>query len=355
MNQPLDTLLKFLDRLNLDTAVIVSRSNKFYLTGYEYEEGYLLINASGIRLFVDPRFSIYARKQVSDAEVIESRQPMKELNKQLRKSKHIGFDGSALLQKDFIALTSGLKGKKYVFIDQHLLKMRAVKSAGEVGHIKKASSISGAAIKRLIFRLSSGWTEKQVAAMLNLEMINCGADDISFDTVVAFDEHAAYAHALPSNTVTLRGKRMILCDFGALYRGYHSDETHTFFAGTPGREEKKVYDAVLGAHNRAIDAVQPGMKASELDRVARGFLDKHGYGKYFGHALGHGVGLDVHESPSISYRSNDVLKCGMIFTIEPGVYIPDWGGVRIESMVYLSDKGKEVLTERHNPVLNLEV
>ena len=355
MNQPLKTLLKFLDRLNLDAAVIVSRSNKFYLTGYEYEEGYLLINASGIQLFVDSRFSIYARQQVSDAEVIESRQPAKDLNKHLRKSRHIGFDGSALLQKDFMVLTSGFSGKKFTFIDQHLLKMRSVKSTGEIDYIRKASSISGTALQRLIGRLSSGWTEKQTAATLDLELINSGADDISFDTVIAFDERAAYAHALPSNTVTLRDKRLILCDFGALYRGYHSDETHTFFTGNPGRDEKKVYDAVLGAHNRAIDAVKPGMKASDLDRVARGFLERQGYGKYFGHALGHGVGLDVHESPSISYRSKDVLKCGMIFTIEPGVYIPDWGGVRIESMVYLSDNGKEVLTGRQNPVLNLEV
>ncbi len=355
MNQPLKTLLKLLDRLSLDAAVIVSRANKFYLTGYEYDEGYLLIKNSGIILFVDPRFSIYARNLIKDAEVIESRQPIVELNNQLKKLSHIGFDGSTLLHRDFMLITSKLNRQKFLFIESHLLKMRAVKSAEEIDYIKKASSISGAAINLLIKRLSSGMTEKQVAAVLNLDLINSGADDISFDTVIAFDKRAAYAHAIPSNTVSLKNKRLMLCDFGALYRGYHSDETHTFFINELTSDAKKIYNAVLGAHDRAIDSVKIGMKASELDRVARVFLDKQGYGKYFGHALGHGVGLDVHESPSLSYRSKDTLKSGMIFTIEPGVYIPNWGGVRIESMVYLSNNGKEVLTHRHNSLINLEV
>jgi Xaa-Pro aminopeptidase len=355
MNQPLKNVRSLIDRLGLDAAVIVSRANKFYLTGYEYDEGYLFISSEGIQLFVDPRFSIYARNRVPDAAVIESKQPMIELNRHLKKLRHIGFDGSALLHKDFMVITSALSRQKFLFIEQHLLKMRAVKTADEVNFIKKASSASGAAIKRLIRGLSSGLTEKQVAAMLNLELINAGADDISFETVIAFDERAAYAHAIPSNSVELAGKRLMLCDFGAQYRGYHSDETHTFFINKPDSDAKKLYLAVRAAHDRAIDAAKPGMKASELDRVARGFLDLQGYGKYFGHALGHGVGLDVHESPSISYRSKDILKRGMVFTIEPGVYIQGWGGIRIESMVYLSNNGKEVLTKRHNPVINPEV
>ncbi len=342
-------------RLNLDAAVIVSRANKLYLSGYEYDEGYLCIDDSGMHLFVDPRFSIYAREHVPDAEVIESNRPMLAVSSFLKKKKRIGFDGSALLHRDFLAITSHLSGKQYVFLEQYLLGIRAVKAAGEVDCIKKASSVSGAAIRRLLPRLSPGLTEKQVAGMLNLEIINAGADDISFETVVAFDERAAYAHALPSNRVTLRNKRLLLCDFGALYSGYHSDETHTFFINTRDSRAKKLFAAVQGAHDRAVDAARAGMKASELDKVARDFLDRQGYGAYFGHALGHGVGLDVHESPSISPRSKDVLKTGMVFTIEPGIYIPDWGGIRIESMVYLSGNGKEVLTGRHRPVINLEV
>ncbi len=355
MNKPLKTLLKLLEKLNLDAAVIVSRANKFYLTGYEYDEGYLLINDSRIILFVDPRFSIYARNLIKDAEVIESRQPIVELNNRLKKMRQIGFDGSTLLHKDFMLITSKLNRQKFIFIEPLLLKMRSVKGSEEIDSIKKASYMSGAAINLLIKELSSDMTEKQVAAVLNLKIINSGADDISFETVIAFDERAAYAHALPSNTVSLRNKRLMLCDFGALYKGYHSDETHTFFINAIANDAKNIYNAVRGAHDKAIDSVKIGMKASELDRVARSFLDKQGYGKYFGHALGHGVGLDVHESPSVSYRSKDILKSGMIFTIEPGVYIPNWGGIRIESMVYLSNNGKEVLTRRHNPVINLEV
>ncbi len=354
MNTPLQDVLNLLSRLNLDTAVIVSKANKLYLSGYEYDEGYLCIDDSGMRLFVDPRFSIYAREHVPQALVMESYRPIRALNGYLKTRKHIGFDGSALLYRDFLAITAHLSGKKYGFLDQHLLRMRAVKTPGEIDCIKKASAVSGTAIRRLLPRLSPVLTEKQVAGMLDLELINSGADDLSFATVIAFDERAAYAHALPSNAVTLRNKHLILCDFGALYRGYHSDETHTFFLQSPDSRARKLYAAVQGAHDKAIDAAKAGMKASELDRVARDFLDKQGYGTYFGHALGHGVGLDVHESPFISARSKDVLKCGMVFTIEPGIYIPDWGGIRIESMVYLAKNGKEVLTGRHRPVIKVE-
>lgn len=355
MNKPVSNLLKLLDRLHIDAAIIVSKPNKFYLTGYEYEEGYILIDRSGIRLVVDPRFTIYAKNLLSDGDVIESRQPAKELRRLLKRYRHIGVDGSSLLHRDFVHITSGLDQLKFCFIEQHLSKMRAIKNAHEVDYIKKAASIAEAGLKQLLSQLASTLTEKQIAGMLNSALISAGADDTSFDPVIAFDERAAYAHAIPSNTVTLSNKRLMLCDFGAVYKGYHSDETHTFFIKSIDKQSKKIYNIVLGAHNMAIDAVKAGIKASSLDKIAREFLDKHGYARYFGHALGHGVGLEVHESPSISYRSKEILEPGMIFTIEPGVYIPQWGGIRIESMIYLSDRGKEVITTRYDPVINLEV
>ncbi len=354
MKPSLKSLLRLLSRLRLDAVVIISRANKLYFSGYEYDEGFLLIDTAGLKLFVDPRFSIYAQQRVKAAEVIEARQPVVELNRSLKRYHTIGIDGSALLHRDFMLITSKLDRQKFRFIEQELFKIRAVKSAEEVGYIKTAARASGKALNLLINTITPDMTEKQVAAMLNLELINAGADDISFDTIVAFDERAAYAHAIPSNAIKLRGKRLMLCDFGAVYKGYHTDETHTFFAGSWSDDARKLYNAVLEAHTRAIDAAKAGMRASKLDSVAREFLDKKGYGKYFGHALGHGVGLDVHESPSINHRSKDILKNGMVFTIEPGVYIPDWGGIRIESMLYLSDRGKEVLTRRNNPVINLE-
>lgn len=354
MKQSLKSLLKLLSRQKLDAAVMVSRANKFYFSGYEYEEGYLALSSSDIKLFVDPRFSIYAKQKIKDVDIIEARQPSVELNKFLKKFKSIGIDSSALSYRDFMLISSNIGKERFRPLDDHLLKLRAVKDSDEIRYIKKASESSGRALNVLLNKITPDLTEKQIAAKLNLELINAGADDISFDTVIAFDERAAYAHAIPSNSVKLRDKKLMLCDFGAVYKGYHSDETHTFFIKGWDSDAKKVYRAVLEAHNRAIDAVKPGMHASKLDKVARDFLDKQGYGRYFGHALGHGVGLDIHESPSLNYRSKDILKSGMIFTIEPGVYIPDWGGVRIESMIYLSDSNKEILTKRDNPVINLE-
>ncbi|MGC8580176.1 MAG: M24 family metallopeptidase [bacterium] len=354
MKQPINRLNCLMNKLHLDAAVVVSKPNKLYLTGYEYEEGYLLIDHSCVKLFVDPRFSIYAKTHLSGVDVVESKQPLKDLRNNLKRYKRIGLDGSGLLHKDFLDITSKLAGQTFIFIQQHILKFRAIKRDDEVDYIKKASSIANSAIRRLLNKLTSGLTERQVAEILNLELANAGSDGPSFETVIAFDEHAAFAHAIPSSTTVLKDKKLLLCDFGAIYKGYHSDETHTFFINKMDNKSRRLYSAVLGAHDRAISAVRAGLKASELDRVAREFLDKQGYGKYFGHALGHGVGLEVHELPSISYRSKDVLEPGMIFTIEPGVYIPGWGGIRIESMIYISSRGKEHLTPRHKPVIKLE-
>lgn len=354
MNQSLKSLFRLLTRLKLDAAVLVSRANKFYFSGYEYDEGYLLADRDGITVFVDPRFGIYARQHLKDTRVVEARQPVVALNKALKGRKNIGIDGSALSHRDFTLIAADLHKQKFRFIEQDLMKIRAVKRPDEMHYITTASGAARTAINILIKRITPAMTEKQVAAMLDLELINAGADTISFDTIVAFDERAAYAHAIPSNTMKLEGKRLMLCDFGAVYKGYHTDETHTFFVNGWDDDAKKLYSAVQEAHDRAIDAAKTGMRASTLDGVARHYLDKRDYGKYFGHALGHGVGLDVHESPSINYRSKDILKDGMVFTVEPGVYIPGWGGIRIESMVYLHDGEKEILTQRIDPVINLE-
>ncbi|MCL5277245.1 MAG: M24 family metallopeptidase [Deltaproteobacteria bacterium] len=287
-------------------------------------------------------------------DIVEARRPAAELNGFIKRFKSIGIDGSGLSYRDFMLISSNIVRQRFHLMDEHLLRLRAVKDRHEMDCIKRASESSGKALTALLGRITSDMTEKQVAAQLDLELVNAGADGISFDTVVAFDERAAYAHAIPSNDRKLGGKKLMLCDFGSLYRGYHSDETHTFFIKGWDSDAKRVYGAVLEAHDRAIDAARVGVRASALDRVARDFLDRKGYGRYFGHALGHGVGLDVHESPSIQYSSKDVLKSGMVFTIEPGVYIPGWGGVRIESMVCLLGKGKEVLTRRSGPIVSLE-
>ncbi len=355
MKQALKGFVRLLSELNLDAAVIASKANKFYFAGYEYEEGYLVLSDSGMRLFVDPRFGIYARQNIKDIEIIEAKRPAAELNSFIRRFRSIGIDGTGISYRDFMLIASGIGRQRFHLLDDHLLKLRAVKERYEIDCIRKAAESSAGALSALLRGLTADMTEKQVAARLDLEMVRAGADGVSFDTVVALDERAAYAHAIPSNDVSLRDKRLMLCDFGALYRGYHSDETHTFFMKRWDTDAEKVYRAVLEAHDRAIDAARPGVHASTLDKVARDSLDKKGYGRYFGHALGHGVGLDVHESPSINYSSKDVLKSGMVFTIEPGVYIPDWGGVRIESMVYLSVSDKEVLTKRNVPIINLEV
>ncbi|MCL4478842.1 MAG: Xaa-Pro peptidase family protein [Deltaproteobacteria bacterium] len=357
MNYRQKKLISLINRSQLNTAVLTSRANKHYFTGYEYEEGYIVINENEIKLFVDPRFTIYAKQEIGGLDVVESKEPFIELIGYLKSFKRIGFDGSGIRYNTFMKLTSELNKNPISFIEDSLLKMRSIKDAEEIDFIRQGADASGIAINKLIGSINTGMTEKEIAFMLNLELIKAGADDISFDTIVAFDEKTAYAHALPSNAIIIGGKHTMLCDFGAVVKGYHTDETHTFFIGDAGSDLKKVYNIVLDAHDRAIDAIKTGIRASSLDHRVRELFDKHGYGKYFGHALGHGVGLDIHESPSISNKSKDVLKNGMVFTIEPGIYIPGWGGIRIESIILLTDRGKEILTirDRLNPVIKLEV
>ena len=226
----------------------------------------------------------------------------------------------------------------------YMKQMRIIKTDEEIACITKAQRIAEAAFTKLLSSMRVGQTEKQIAAALEFMMLNLGSDGVSFPTIAASGVNSACPHAVPTDKPVQEGDFLTL-DFGATYKGYHSDMTRTVVFGKPTDEMKNIYNAVWGANTDAIKAIRSDISCKLVDNVARSTLDAWGYEQYFTHGLGHGVGLEIHEGPSVSNRSGTTLREGMIITIEPGVYIPGKYGVRIEDMCVVTKDGCNIITE----------
>jgi Xaa-Pro aminopeptidase len=230
--------------------------------------------------------------------------------------------------------------------------MRTVKDEGELECIQKAQSIAEAAFDRILKFIKAGVTEREIALELNRLMFEYGAEDLSFDTIVLSGANTSMPHGVPSDKKVESGE-FVLMDFGAVYNGYHSDMTRTVCVGEPDEEMKKVYDIVLNAQNKAIEAAKAGIIGSDLDKTARDIIEWEGYGSCFGHSLGHGVGLEIHEKPNASPNYKLPLSEGAVVTVEPGIYIAGRFGVRIEDFVILTENGCKNLTKSAKSLITL--
>ena len=222
-------------------------------------------------------------------------------------------------------------------------KLRMIKTDDEIRTIRRAAEIADEAFSHILTFIKPGVTELEVSNELEFFMRRLGASESSFDTIVASGKRSALPHGVATGK-TIENGDMVTLDFGALYDGYVSDITRTVAVGEPTEELKKIYHIVLEAQMRACSALKPGMTGKEADAVARDYIKDHGYGEAFGHSTGHGIGLEVHEGPGLSFRSDTVLKPGMVVTVEPGIYVPGLGGVRIEDDVLITEDGCELLT-----------
>jgi Xaa-Pro aminopeptidase len=231
-----------------------------------------------------------------------------------------------------------------VAVDDGLLDQRAVKQPMEISAIRQALKIQRQAFRRTLDQLRPGQTENQVAAFLEYQMRLLGADGASFPTIAAADANAALPHAIPGPRKLRRGG-ILLIDWGARFRGYCGDLTRVVALGKMPPKLREVYKVVLDAQLAAIDAVGPGKRLKDIDAVARCMIEKAGYGEYFGHGLGHGIGLDIHEQPVLSRRAKGELRPGHVVTVEPGIYLPGVGGVRIEDDVLVTARGRQVLSD----------
>ena len=323
-----------LKRLNADLLLVLNLSNIRYLTGFTGSEALLLLSPDDGWFLTDSRYTSQAGAEVTGAKVIEFSNRMDTLVDLLQQSgvTRVAFEAGSTT----VAFHQELCGKtpeiEYLPADSEMVGLRTVKDAGELEILERVAAIASEALLETVARLKPGMAESEVAWMLEVAMRERGAEGKSFDFIVASGERGALPHGRASEKKLVAGE-LVTIDYGAIYRGYCSDETVTVCLGQPDPKQREVYETVLAAQRAAMDAVHPGLSFRDLDAKARDYIAAKGFGEYFGHGLGHGVGIDIHEHPTASPRSKHVIQEGMVFTIEPGIYIPGWGGVRIEDTV----------------------
>lgn len=331
-------------------ALITSPVNRRYLSGFKSSEGLIFTTPDESYFFVDFRYYEAAKKQIKGLHVILSSDFKADLLKIARKHRV----KTVLIENDGITLSEALKIEKWLkednitlnkqnVLDKVLYSLRAEKTPLEIKNIKMAQEIAEKAFKQFLPLIKPGVTEKKLAFELEFLVRKEGAEAVAFDLIVASGKNSAVPHAELSDKAIEVGD-LVTIDMGAVYNGYHSDMTRTVAVGQVSEEQRKVYNTVLAAQKMAINLVRLGASCREIDSIARKFIAESGYGNYFGHALGHGVGLEIHEKPFLSRRTEDVLQPGMVITIEPGIYLANRFGVRIEDMLLVTDDGCENLT-----------
>lgn len=334
-----------------EAALFTSEVAKRYLTDFGSEDGTMLITKQGAYFIIDARYFEHTEQQVTDplCRVILQGELYDQIGEILSEQRiqSVYIEDETMTVSQLSALKrrfSGINFDSSNRLSDYMKQMRIIKTDEEIACITKAQRIAEAAFTKLLSSMRVGQTEKQIAAALEFLMMDLGSDGVSFETIAASGVNSACPHAVPTDKPVQEGDFLTL-DFGATYKGYHSDMTRTVVFGKPTDEMKNIYNAVWGANTDAIKAVRADISCKLVDNVARSTLDAWGYEQYFTHGLGHGVGLEIHESPNVSSRSGTTLREGMIITIEPGVYIPGKYGVRIEDMCVVTKDGCNIITE----------
>lgn len=341
MSDRLIRLIQVMAKRGLGAALVMKRENIRYLTGYT-GEGMLLIAGGKAVVLTDFRYVEQVSREAGDTSVVRTSADNTPFMCVSRLLSDNAVDTLAI-ESDFMTVDAYGELKKAcpdVHFDQMggaIEALRTVKSPDEVDSIVRASKIACRAFEEMLGVIRAGMTEKEVQLELDYRMIRLGADKVAFDTIAAAGLNGSLPHAVPTNHVLKEGELLTL-DFGAEVNGYKCDMTRTLALGEPRAELTHIYEAVLAAHLAALDAVKPGAKCADVDRVARTMLDAS-YPGAFGHSLGHGVGLMIHEAPSLSMASDTVLTNGHVVTVEPGVYVEGLGGCRIEDTVIVTKSG----------------
>lgn len=330
---------------SLDAILVTGLQSIRYLSGFTGSDGVLILTKEGGCFLTDSRYTTQAASEVSEVALAEYRVKLDAVAEWIRCSGSLktGFVASQLPVSVYNELSAKLPGFELVPLQDELSDLRAIKDADEIELLSTAARFASEALLEILPLVKPGVSENELALELEIAMRRRGADDKAFDFIVASGDRGALPHGRASRKNIASGE-MITFDFGALYNGYYSDETVTVALGEPDPKLLEIYSIVREAHDRAIEAVKPGIFLKDLDSIARSFIEERGFGANFGHGLGHGVGLEIHERPIVSFRSEDIAEEGMVFTIEPGIYIPGLGGVRIEDTVVVERSGCRVLT-----------
>lgn len=314
--------------------LLTNEKQRLYLTGFFATDGYVVVSDGKKFLFVDPRYFYAAQKALknSDVTVVNGfkNEAFEFLKSTGKKDLYIDYTKTSISEaEEYGELGFSLKD-----CSKDMVASMKIKSDEELKNIKKACAIAEASLKCVLPLIKEGISELELAAALEAEFKKHGASNPSFETIVAFGKNAAVPHHETGST-RLKNNECVLIDFGCLYKGYCSDMTRTFFYGKPDKQFKKAYEAVLEAHLAAENGIYAGIECVAADKIARDILEERGYGKYFTHSLGHGIGVNIHESPAVSPKGKGTLENKMVFSIEPGVYLDGKFGIRIENTVTL--------------------
>lgn len=323
----------------VDLLIVDTPIDLFYLTGEELSAGSLIISPYDATLYVDGRYYEACRQNTPLPVVLMNRGD----SLPSQPGKRIGFDAQTTTFEAYQRLSS-LQGER-IPLDSPLRRVRAVKDPGEIELLKKAATLGSQGYDFILTQIGEGISEEELVIELEIYWRRAGGQRVAFSPHIAFGENGAYPH-YHSGKRTLKKNESVLIDIGVVLNHYHSDMTRVVFFGKPQKELEKIYQIVRDAMEKAFVLCKPGTEVAVLDQAARGWIEDQGYGEYFVHSLGHGVGLEIHEFPFLRKNGTGVLEEGMVITIEPGIYLPGIGGVRLEDTIVITKEGFENLTNR---------
>jgi len=351
INNRLQALRQKLTEKEIDAILISQPENRRYLSGFVGTAGFLLITVQEAVLATDSRYTEQAKAQAHDYRIFRITNNISDWFPQLVAElnlKRLGFEAGHITFTVYRELADIVEEGEFQFglvpQDELVESLRIIKEPEEVELITKAAEISDAAMEYIQDTIHPGMTEKEAGWEIEKFMREKGSQAIPFEPIVASGPNSALPHARPSQRVIQPGEPIVI-DIGAKCGGYSSDLTRTIQLGTPDETFKKVYDAVLKAQLAALSAIEEGMTGEQADSLARTVIEQAGYGEAFGHGLGHGIGLAGHEQPRLGPKSEEILRAGMVFSVEPGIYLTGWGGVRIEDLVVMEEGKVSVISK----------
>ncbi|KUO58912.1 MAG: Xaa-Pro dipeptidase [Gracilibacter sp. BRH_c7a] len=340
----LQTVRSKLEEHNLDALLVSSWSNIFYLSGFTGSSALLFITAENSILLTDFRYTEQAEEETQDFEIVRIDSYPDTIAGLAQDYTRIGVEEEELSLIDYRKFQTALHSCQLVDSSNILTKIRQIKDESEIHILRQIISMTDQAFLQIAKMIQPGMTEVEISLELEFSLRKMGATDRSFDYIVASGLRSSLPHGVATEKKLEKNESLTL-DYGGKYKGYCSDLTRTVFLGQPDSKQREIYNIVLEAQQAGIEALKPGITGQEADAVARQVMTKAGYGEYFGHGLGHALGIEVHETPRLNTRETQILQPGMVITVEPGIYIPGWGGVRIEDVILVNDNGVEVLTQ----------
>lgn len=351
----ISALRKQFNENNIDAIVITSTYNRRYISGFTGTAGAALITKENALFITDFRYTEQAEKQAEGFEIIEHKKPLiEELGAQVQRLgvKQLGFEKAHVTYAEYESYKEKIKAD-LIPVSGLIEKQRLIKTPEEIAVIQKAVDIADEAFEHIQSFIKPGIKEIDVSNELEFFMRKLGAASSSFDIIVASGIRSALPHGVASEKVIASGE-LVTLDFGAYYQGYCSDITRTVAVGEPGDKLSDIYDTVLEAQKRGVAGLKPGMSGKEADALTRNYITEKGYGSYFGHSTGHGMGLEVHEGPGLSFRTEQKLEPGMVVTVEPGIYVSGLGGTRIEDDVVITEDGCKVMSNSSKELIVLK-